>query len=173
MDYLDAQFCTGGEDELKETVTRYGAKLLRYATAILCDFQEAEDIVQEVFLAAYQGRATFDGRYLSAWLHKIAYHHCLNRLKQKKRFATFSLRENMVAPEAEDGLSAATLSALQKLKPQERTLIVLRIMEDYSYDELSRLMGVQPAALRKQYERAKRKLALLLKKEQEAHDEAI
>jgi RNA polymerase sigma factor (sigma-70 family) len=156
---LGQRFVTGGEDELEEIVNHYGERLLRYATAILCDYHEAENVVQEVFLSAYQGRTAFDGGNLSAWLYKITYNRSLNQLKKHKVFYFSEIRANMVSPDDNTGLSDETLCALQRLKPKERALLYGRIMEEQSYEELSRLSGCSPAALRKQYERAKKKLA--------------
>lgn len=156
---LGQRFVTGGEDELEEIINFYGEKLLRYATAILCDYQEAENMVQEVFLSAYQGRAAFDGGNLSAWLYKITYNRSLNQLKKRKVFYFSEIRHEAVSPAKGTGLSDEILRALQRLKPKERALLYGRIMEEQSYEELSLLSGCSAAALRKQYERAKKKLA--------------
>lgn len=156
---LGKKFATGGEDVLEEIINLYGEKLLRYATAILCDYQEAEDIVQESFLAAYQNRNKFDGDNLSAWLYKITYNRSLNQLKKHKIFYFSEIRGEAVLPETDEGLSDGTLRALQKLKPKERALLYGRIMDDRSYEELSLITGISPPTLRKQYQRAKDKLA--------------
>ena len=163
---LGHRFAAGGEDELEEVINLYGEKLLRYATAILCDYHEAENVVQEVFLSAYQHRTTFDGSNLSAWLYKITYNRSLNQLK-KRRFLFFSeIRVEAVSPANDTGLSDETLYALRRLKPKERALLYGRIMEEQSYKELSILLGCSPATLRKRYERAKKKLAAYLTAEQ-------
>lgn len=156
------RFTTGGESELEEIINHYGEQLLRYATAILCDYHEAENIVQEVFISAYSNRATFDGSNLSAWLYKITYNRCLNQLKKRKILYFSEIRSEVVLPEEDKGLSDEVLNALQKLKPKERALLYGRIMGEQSYKELSVLTGSSPAALRKQYERAKNKLARYL-----------
>ena len=159
---LGRRFVTGGENELEEIIDTYGEKLLRYATAILCDYHEAENVVQEVFIAAYQGRAAFDGNNLSAWLYKITYNRSLNQLKKRKifYFSDINNKINEVTVPAEDmGLSDETLCALQKLKPKDRALLFARIMDEQSYEELSLQMGCSTAALRKRYERAKNKMA--------------
>ncbi len=64
MDNIDLgqKFAAGGEDELEEVINLYGERLLCYATAILCDYHEAENVVQEVFISAYENRTTFDGK---------------------------------------------------------------------------------------------------------------
>ena len=156
---MGQRFVTGGEDELEEIINLYGEKLLRYATAILCDYQEAENVVQEVFLSAYQSRAAFDGGNLSAWLYKITYNRSLNQLKKRKVFFFSEIRNDVVSPVENTDLSDEALRALQRLRPKERALLYGRILEGQSYEKLSLLSGCSPAALRKQYERAKKKLA--------------
>lgn len=156
---LGQRFAAGGEEELEEIIYLYGEQLLRYATAILCDYHEAENVVQDVFLAAYQGRTTFTGENVSPWLYKIAYHRSLNQLKKRKLLYFAEIREESIAPVDDKGLSDETLRALRRLKPKERALIYGRIMENQSYEELSALSGSSAAALRKQYERAKKKLS--------------
>lgn len=115
--------------------------------------------MQEVFLSAYQGRAAFDGSSLSAWLYKITYNRSLNQLKKRRVLYFSQIHNELTTPADDDGLSDETLLALQRLKPKERALLYGRIMEEQSYEELSLLLGRSPAALRKQYERAKKKLA--------------
>jgi len=159
---LGKRLGTGGEPELEEVIDAFGEKLLRYATSILCDNQDAEDIIQNVFLAAYQKRAGFDGVNLSAWLYKITYNQCVNHLKKGKLlfFSDFrNIREEIVNPYEETGFSEDFLKALKRLGAEDRALLYGRIMDDQSYEELSGLFGKSPPALRKQYERAKKKLA--------------
>lgn len=156
------RFAAGGEDELEEVINLYGEKLLRYATAILCDYHEAENVVQDVFLSAYQNRITFDGNNLSAWLYKITYNRSLNQLKKRRILCFGEIRAQAVSTVDDTGLSDETLCALRRLKPKERALLYGRIMEELSYEELSQLSGCSPATLRKRYERAKNKLAAYL-----------
>ena len=67
--------------------------------------------------------------------------------------------DKVVSAAEDTGLSDEALCALKKLKPKERALIYARIMEERSYEDLSRLTGSSQTALRKQYQRAKNKLA--------------
>lgn len=159
---LARRFAQGDEDAWAQAAEHYGRRLLRYASAIVCNLQTAEDVVQEVFLTAYRKHAQFDGENLSAWLYKLTYHRALNERRRRSIIDFSPLHEGLVAPEGDEGLSERTLAALARLKPKERALIYGRIMEGQSYEELSALLGASPAALRKQYQRAKERLAAYL-----------
>ena len=156
---LGLRFRSGGDEELEDVINRYGEKLLRYTTAILCDYQEAEDIVQEVFVSAYEHRTSFDGNNLSAWLYRIAHNLSMNHLKRRKLFYFSEIRDDIISEPRDTGFSEETLCAMRRLKPKERAVLYGRIMEEQSYDELSHISGHSPATLRKQFERAKKKLA--------------
>lgn len=168
---LGRRFASGGEDELEEMINLYGAKLLRYATALLCDHQEAENVVQEVFITAYQNRATFDGINLSAWLYKITYNRSLTQRKRPRMLYFSEVRQEAAPPPEDTDMSEKTLQALRRLKPEDRALLYGRIMEEQSYEQLSRLLGRSPAALRKRYERAKKKLASYLSTQHDGKEE--
>jgi len=147
--------------KLEEMIDSYGEKLLRYATSILYNHQDAEDVVQDVFVSVYQKYDTsFDGDMLSAWLYKITYNKSINKLK-RRRFLIFGeppREKEMITYPEQTGLSDEMLYALSLLKPEDRALLYGRIIEDYSYEELSQQMGVSSATLRKRYERAKNTL---------------
>lgn len=161
---LDERFATGGEAELEELVRQYGEKLMRYSVSILYSHQDAEDVVQDVFFAAYQNRANFDGNNLSAWLYKITYNQSLDKLKGIRRRKLLFFSDVKDEPSyMEDRFSMPEImEALEKLKPQERALLYGRVMNGHSYEELSQIMGSSPSALRKQYERVKKKAAKCL-----------
>ena len=147
------------EHELEDLVAVYGEKLLRYATSILYNHQDAEDVVQDVFLSAYRHKTSFNGGNISAWLYKITYNKSINKLKRRRFLFFGDIPENTVANSDQTSLGDSTLHALGLLKPKDRALFYGRIIEGYSYEELSQQMGVSPAVLRKRYERAKKKLA--------------
>jgi RNA polymerase sigma factor (sigma-70 family) len=161
---IGKRFLAGGEAVLEEVINIYGEKLLRYATTILCDYHEAEDVVQESFLSAYQNKNKFDGENLSAWLYKITYNRSLNQLK-KRKILYFSKLNSEATSEKDEELSDEILRALGKLKPKERALLYGRIMEEQSYEDLSQRTGISSATLRKRYQRAKDKLVKELNNE--------
>ncbi|MCL2559257.1 MAG: RNA polymerase sigma factor [Turicibacter sp.] len=154
--------------QIEDLIETYSERLLRYATSILYHHQDAEDVVQDVFVAAYQHLDTFDGKHLSAWLYRITYNKSINLLRRRKVLPFGEVPVDTVVENQNNDFSERTLQALGKLKPQERALLYGRIVEGYCYEELAEQMGVRPATLRKRYERAKAKLAAILKEE---HDD--
>ncbi|KNF09062.1 RNA polymerase sigma factor, sigma-70 family [Gottschalkia purinilytica] len=167
---LDYSFTTGGEYELQCAIELYGQSLLRYCHNILCDYFEAQDVVQMTFIKAYDKRKTFKkGTSLSAWLYRIAYTTCIDYLRKKKIFFFFP-RSNMDSENMKfEANTDATFinddlkTALLTLSPKERALIFSRVIDEKSYTELEAIYNVSAVTLRKRYERAKTKLANILR----------
>lgn len=167
---LSRRFPEGGEECLTATVERYGPALLRYCHHVLCDYHEAQDAVQDAFLRAWDRRRRFQaGSNLCAWLYKLAYHACVDQLRARRR-------QLFAPPPPERGtdyIGPELRAALEELSPQERGLVFSRVMEGRSYEELSQVYGAAPAALRKRYERAKKKLARSLAGVRDGKEEAL
>ncbi|SHI12460.1 RNA polymerase sigma-70 factor, ECF subfamily [Sporobacter termitidis DSM 10068] len=149
------------EFNLEEAVRCYGPKLFRYVYTLLCDYHEAEDIVQDVFIAAYRGQARFDGENESAWLYKIAYNKSIDCMRRRKTVSFQELHEDTLAAEQnfDAGYSPAVIRALRRLTDEERAILLARITESLSYEELAGRLRLSEPAVRKRYERAKKKLA--------------
>ncbi len=152
---LDKTFATGGELALQEAINMYGHPLTRYCHNILCDYHEAEDVVQMTFVKAFDKRHQFqNGTSLSAWLYRIAYSICIDQLR-KRKFRFF-----IMTPQTQKtGISEELTEALLKLSGMERALIFSRIIEERDYKELEEIYQLPAATLRKRYERARKKLA--------------
>ncbi|MGI6182073.1 MAG: RNA polymerase sigma factor [Agathobaculum sp.] len=156
---LDELFCSGSEQALADVIALYGQPLLRYCHHILCDYHDAQDAVQTTFIKAYDNRSRFQaGSNLGAWLYRLAYHTCVDLLRQRKL--------HMIPPPAEgtetDYIGEELRQALEQLAPEQRALVYGRVIEERSFDALAVIYGKPAATLRKRYERARKKLALLL-----------
>lgn len=150
--------------KLDEAVTKYGASLFRYCAGVLCDYHEAQDAVQETFIKAYAGQATYThDTNFGGWLYRIAYTTCVSMLR-KRRFRLMTEREKAGQsriPAADEGshfLSEELVRALRTLTPEERSLLFARAVDDMDYRRMSQVFGASEAALRKRYERARKKL---------------
>lgn len=130
---------------------RYNQRLYRAARAILRDDDEAEDVLQETYVRAYQHLKQFAGEaQFSTWLTRIAVNECLSRLRRRKRIADLRPQANDEAPTMdslkspnagpdEQLLAAETRSVLESaidgLPKSYRTVFVLREVEGMSTAE--------------------------------------
>ena len=139
-----------GEKELYEIIMRrYNQRLYRIARAILRQDDEAEDVVQDAYVRAYQHLDQFLGRArFSTWLTKIAVHEALARVQKKSRTQEL---EAMIADEKEIALTAPTDSpehqasnmemgrlleqAILGLPDHYRVVLVMRDIEEMSTAE--------------------------------------
>jgi RNA polymerase sigma-70 factor, ECF subfamily len=141
----------GGDTVLYEIIMRrYNQRLYRVARAILRDDAEAEDVMQDAYVRAYQHLDQFAGRALfSTWLTRIAVHEALSRLRLRNRNQQLDdtgqdgeISMNIVetSPDPEQSASRAELSqlleeALLDLPEQYRTVVMLRDVEGMSTEE--------------------------------------
>lgn len=168
---LNNTFATGGEHELRYAINLYGQPLLRYCHNILCDYFEAQDVVQMTFIKAYNKRKSFkSGTSLSAWLYRIAYTTCIDSLRKKKLlfFMPYVNTDSMSIGKSENEnpgfMSSDLKEALLTISPKERALVFNRVIDEKSYAELEEIYHVSSSTLRKRYERAKKKLSKALQK---------
>ena len=136
-------------------VTRYRARVVALARQMLAvqSPDEAEDVAQEAFVAAYDKRLSFKrGEPFRPWLYRIAVNRCLDRLRAQSRRPAFleiasvpeligeggDPLEALLTEEGEQRLSAAVFALPSKL----RAVFLLRHIDDLSYDEIAAAVGV-------------------------------
>lgn len=168
------QIRNGQADSYGLLIQKYQSRLYPYCYRMLGNHHEAEEAVQEVFVKGYQYLHQFTRHIsFSAWLYKIAYHHCLNVLKRRKyRFQAFRFlvaQQREPVPSGHDSSGPGT-ELLAKLSPEERNLVVLRALDGYSFDDIAQIVGCKATTARKRYERAKQKLKHDLSKGEMPYD---
>jgi RNA polymerase sigma-70 factor (ECF subfamily) len=163
-------------------IRRYNQLLYRTARGILKDDTEAEDAVQEAFLLAYRGFASFrhDAR-LSTWLIRIVVNAAVGRLRKRShRPKVVQLsdhqRQTTLAPDRDvpespdDALSRNEMRNLLEAKlddlPEPYCVVfVLHAVQELSVEETSEALGIPKATVRSRYSRARRLLRQSLSKE--------
>lgn len=135
----------------------YGAEILAYALRLTGDRDEADDLFQETFLAAFRAFAKVRKEHLRAWLYRIATNKAIDaRRRAKPRVSLGDLE--LAAPER-DGVTTTDLAAaIRALPPHERAAFVLRRVQDLSYDEVARALSCSEGAARKRVSEATKKL---------------
>ncbi|RUT29109.1 RNA polymerase sigma factor [Paenibacillus zeisoli] len=164
IDIIVAQIKDGNKEAFRALVCEYQRKIHVYSYHMLRNKEEAEDAVQEIFLKCYQNIHQYSqGTSFSGWLYTVAYNHCINLLKKR------SLRHKLIAlyrtqlAQAKQEVDYASLSiqdVLGLLSAEDRNLLVLRVWEDLSFDEISRIMNCKPTTVRKRFERIRKKLKM-------------
>ncbi|MCA8954755.1 MAG: sigma-70 family RNA polymerase sigma factor [Planctomycetes bacterium] len=150
-----------------------------------CDRHTAADLCQEVFLRAFRAIGSFDGRALfSTWLHKITMNLCISEYRRRKAMkrdrATLSLdapvpgsddltldppsREHDPLSRLHHGdIRTAVHTAMQRLPEDFRQCVVLRDMQDLSYEEIAEVLDLPAGTVRSRIHRGRLLLQRMLK----------
>jgi RNA polymerase sigma factor (sigma-70 family) len=153
-----------GHDEAFGTIhDRYRARLFAYARQMLGGSQsDAEDVLQDVFLRAYNALRT-DGRdvALRAWLYRVAHNRCIDQLRRPAPAAEdiFDINRGVstdLLAEAERREDLRRLIAdVRELPEQQRSALLMREMEGLSYNDLAAALGVTVPAVKSLLVRAR------------------
>jgi RNA polymerase sigma-70 factor (ECF subfamily) len=158
-----------------ELVRVYSASIYHVAYRMLGDAADASDVVQDIFLKIFRNIGGFKGEAaLKTWIFKIAFSEILNRLrwwKRRRRFATMSLDEQSngspateyvadSGPTPEEILQSkerenAIQQALRRISHEHRSIIVLRDIEGFSYNEIADVLGVSMGTVKSRLARAR------------------
>jgi RNA polymerase sigma-70 factor (ECF subfamily) len=163
-------------------VAGYQQQIFKYCFHMLGQLQESEDVTQEVFLRGLERLESYrEGTSFGAWLYKIAYHECLNRLKRGQTYLRLLRLFSRAVPVIQPDRHLAGLAynpelreALLLLAPKDRHIILQRIVEDYRFEKIAGQLDMSYAAVRKRYERTIRKLRQhIADKEEHAHGQSL
>jgi RNA polymerase sigma-70 factor, ECF subfamily len=169
-----AQRCQGGDAGAFEELYRaHSGRLYNLLFRMAGSGQDAEDLLQDVFLHAYRKMASFRGEStLGTWLYRLAVNHCLDVLRgrrTKMQRATDSLDEEdamepaAVMPIVPTAISRLDLDrAIAKLPEGCRAAFVLHDVEGFEHHEVARLLGVSQGTSKSQVHKARMKLRALL-----------
>ncbi|WP_232697420.1 RNA polymerase sigma factor [Brevibacillus daliensis] len=123
---------------------------------------------QEVFLKAFRYLHQYNQKIpFGAWLYKIAYNQCVDVIRKRKlaRYLPFFYRDEKqnkhVDQQIEDNyFDEFVHQAMSRLSAEERNLLILRCVEEKSYQEICLILNKKSANLRKKYERTAAKFRL-------------
>lgn len=197
MEDLDAvrETLNGNTEAFSLLVRRYTPVIFRLASRMSDQSspdlraREAEEAVQEIFLRAYRNLHRFNIRYrFYTWLYSIALNY-LRSVRRKSRLAGLfthlpynddihipgempggrgytSPEERVVEAEGE----RLAGEALKKLKPREREVFVLRVLEEQPVAETARMLGIPEGTVKVRLYRARKELAAIMKQWQWEED---
>jgi RNA polymerase sigma-70 factor (ECF subfamily) len=167
----------GDREAFAAIVTRYGPALYRFTSRLLDNPSDVEDTLQETFVDAWKGLAGFRGdASLQTWLFTLARRraHAFYRRSptagNRPNVNIDNVTDRLPARHAdpaglqlEHHLLAALDGALRKLPPRQRSVWILKEIEDFTYAQIATVMATTPDAVRGLLERARTSLAITLK----------
>jgi len=154
---LILEYQKGDKEALEVIFHRYKKPIFNYALRILSNRAEAEDIVSDIFITLFVKKESYRPQAkFSTWLYTVARNMCFTRLRQKRKFFAFwvkdkkedeyhqmdipdiSLNPEKMTVEKENSL--AVQKALDKLPAIQKEVIILREYQGLSYQEISLIL---------------------------------
>ncbi len=168
---LIARFQSGDEGAFEEIVQRYSNRLLNFAYRFVLDRDEAEDIVQDTFLKVYQNRHAYrEIAKFSTWIYTITGNLAKTILRKRRRRKLFSF-SRMGTEEKEIDIPSTDKSpedriegrydermiqkAMEKLPEHFKVAIILRDIQELSYEEISNIIDVPLGTVKSRINRAR------------------
>lgn len=163
----------------EEIVKRYKDSLMNYIYRFLGDMSESEDIVQETFLRVFRNKRAYKKiAKFSTWIYTIAGNLAKTELRKRKKRNLYSVSEigyddkdfeisdETLSPESKTNTSMSEeiiQKEIQQLSPKFREVIVLRDIQELSYEEISKIIKVPLGTVKSRVNRARLRLQDKLK----------
>lgn len=188
---LVERFKGGDRRAFDEIVRRYQHRVFTLAIRWMGDEQIANEVAQDVFIALFRSLKNFRGdAQLSTWIYRVVVNHCKNRRQYRRRRhmnrheSIDGDRRDEDAPKrqyAHDGPAPDSAvhqsdaerlirEALDQLDEEQRAIIVLRDIEDLSYEEISELLELPRGTVKSRLHRARAQLARILARQVKPDD---
>ena len=170
VEHDDAQLVTasknGDQDAFSLLVQRYQRRVFNLVFRMLQDYEEASEVTQEAFLAAWQGLPAFRGEArFSTWLYRISYNCALKQLETRKRDkALHTALQAEQTIEGDDPKNALlemldnqemVQEQLSQLPPKYRIVLILRHLQDMTYEEMAEVLTMPVGTIKTHLFRAR------------------
>ncbi|MBI2457680.1 MAG: sigma-70 family RNA polymerase sigma factor [candidate division NC10 bacterium] len=147
-------------------VRQYQQEIYRLAYRLTRNAEDAKDLAQEAFVAAYRALGSFRGQSrFSTWLYRIAMNLCLNHLKSATRQDPSEVdgtladqRADSLAALLTDELDRALAEAIETLPPQQKATLTLRVHQGLSHKEIAEVLDCSEGTAKANYFHAVRAL---------------
>ncbi len=168
-------------------VQRYEQKLDRYIRRLgITSKQDREDVLQNIFVKTYKNIQGFDTLLsFSAWIYRIAHNEAVSFFRSKKvrpeghlvddgeQVLLAILDENDFTKDLDRKINARRVAlCVEKLDEIYRDIIILRYFEDREYKEISGILKIPEGTVATLLHRAKKKLKILLEKDQNKYEQS-
>jgi RNA polymerase sigma factor (sigma-70 family) len=149
-------------------IKKYQEKLYWHIRRMVVDHDDANDVLQNVFIRVWKGLENFrEDSQLYTWLYRVATNECLTFLEQQKKRTTVSLSDVETGLtdkiKADQNFDANKLEwklqlGIQQLPEKQRIVFQLRYYDEMPYEEMSRVLDTSEGALKASYHHAVKKI---------------
>jgi RNA polymerase sigma-70 factor (ECF subfamily) len=148
------------EKEYNECVTTYADNVYRFILKNLRHEEDARDVVQTAFEKMWRNRDDIDAAKSKSYLFTVAYHQMIDHIRKVKRI---QLREEFneelkVQSKPVHNLKKVLEEALDRLNETQRSLVLLKDYEGYSYEEIGKITGLNESQVKVYLHRARLQL---------------
>ncbi len=145
------------ERDYNECVTQYADNVYRFILKNLRHEEDAKDVVQTAFEKLWIHREEIDAAKSKSYLFTVAYHQMIDHIRKVKRVKLQDeFKENaLVQQGAQNNLKKVLEQALSKLSETQRSLILLKDYEGYSYEEIGKITGLSDSQVKVYLHRAR------------------
>lgn len=166
----------GDEDSFRILVERYEAKLMRYASYILKDYDMASDVVQETFIKSYINLRSYKiGKPFSPWIYRILHNLAMNVIKANKKTCALGAIDEMgdnflVKFDADKVIDKRLLDSkvkkcLSEINIKYKEVLLLSFFENLKYEEISDILHIPTSTVGVRIRRGKEALRIVCQKE--------
>jgi RNA polymerase sigma-70 factor (ECF subfamily) len=136
--------------EYNRSVEEYADSVYRFIRADLKDEERANDIVQDSYEKLWRHVAEIEYPVVKSWLFSTAYHTMIDIIRKEKRMTVLeeSHEADMLSESQYSDLNEILHSALDRLPEQQRSSVLLRDYEGYSYKEIGDITGLSEAQVK-------------------------
>lgn len=147
----------GSLEAFEQLILQYEKRIYNYCYRMTNNQEDAEDLAQEVFIKVYKSLHSFKGSsQFSTWIYRIAYNTCVDKFR-KEKMVLVSLTQNdeedkdmdlpSHEPLPEDQIVSreqyqALRECISTLKPEYKTAVILRDIQNYTYEEIADILNI-------------------------------
>jgi RNA polymerase sigma-70 factor (ECF subfamily) len=145
------------EKEFNQTVVELTNRVCRFVDKLLMEEEVAKDIVQEAFIRLWENRKNIPKEKAKSWLFTTSYRMALDHSKQRSKFSEigdYRIREE----KANFDLKKVIDDSLMLLSDVQRSIVLLRDMEGYTYEEISEILQLSESQVKVYLFRARTKI---------------
>lgn len=169
----------GDRDAFEQLVLKYENKVFNIAYRMCGNYEDASELAQEAFIRVFKSINSFraDSEF-GTWIYRITVNVCLDYSRKQKKYNNFIINDqneddyimrNLPSKERSPSEYAETKEtvreisdALEKLRKDQRAMIVLRDIEGFTYNEISQMLKISEGTVKSRINRARLALSNIL-----------